>query len=171
MWRDIYNSLVKHYPKQDAKYILPLATKTEEVIQVPIGREMGKWANYLQELYFTEAKEIGKLVMKWNEEKSGLEVYELPPPESFMPLRIRDSTPLRDYQYANLKNAQYFPLTDTLVFRFPGSIASFHYEVRNRQELLLWPSWEEVVYHEKFVMPESMKKTRRGYTVMLKTSG
>jgi len=47
-----------------------------------LGRECGKWSNYMQELYFTEAVEIGKLTKDWNTEKTGIEVDELPSKEA-----------------------------------------------------------------------------------------
>lgn len=144
------------YPIEDARYLLPLATRTEEILQIPLGRELGKWSNYLQQLYFTEAVEVGKILKKWNTEKSGVEVNELPSRENFMPLRNVDKIPERKY-LERFTGAYYFSLSDTFLMHARGSISSFHQEVRDRQERILWPSWEETVLNSIFVMPSSLR--------------
>lgn len=155
---DTYKQLTDAgYPLEDSRYVLPLAAKTEEIIQIPLGRELGKWSNYLKSLYFTEAVEVGKILADWNYEKTGIKVKELPARENFMPLKSRDKIPERRYFEEMLEGVHYFPLSDSVLMNVSGSIASFHQEVRGRQERFLWPSWEEVVNSSIFVRPSSLK--------------
>jgi thymidylate synthase ThyX len=141
---------------EDARYILPLATKTEEIMQLSSGRELGKWSNYLSSLYFTEAREIGKILKDWNSEKSGLEIAELPSKENYMPLFKKDKLQQRKL-LEKLEGCMYSPYFETLIMSFEGSVASFHQEVRDRQERILWPSWEEVVMSDKFILPSALR--------------
>jgi thymidylate synthase ThyX len=153
----LYEELAKAgYELEDARYILPLATKTEEIMQIPLGRELGKWSNYLSSLYFTEAGEVGKILKDLNSEKSGLKVDELPSRENYMPLFVRDKIPQRKW-LESVEGYEYTPHFDTLLMGVKGSIASFHQQVRDRQERILWPSWEEVVMNDKYVLPSPLK--------------
>ncbi len=167
---EMYKELARAgYELEDARYILPLATKTEEIIQVPLGRELGKWSNYLSSLYFTEAGEVGKTLKKLNLEKSGLDISELPSKENYMPLFMRDKIPQRKW-LESAKGCSYTPYFDTLVMSIKGSIASFHQQVRDRQERILWPSWEEVVMSDKYVLPSPLKPRSRFIGDIYKTA-
>lgn len=57
--------------KEDARYVLTLANKTEEIMHIQLGRDLAKWANYLRSQPFEEARRIGKILGKWNEEENG----------------------------------------------------------------------------------------------------
>jgi len=153
---ELYEQLIKAGCElEDARYVLPLATQTEEIIQLSYGRYLGMWANYLCSLYFKEAKEVGEILRDWNLKKSKIEVDEVPPKESYMPLLAKDELPLRK-QLKSIGDS-YNPSFDTLLMNVEGSIASFHEEARNRQERILWPSWEEVVKTKKYFFPRSIK--------------
>jgi thymidylate synthase ThyX len=58
----------------------------------------------------------------------------------------------------------------TFFMSVKGSIASFHQEVRNRQERILWPSWEEVVKDDKYVLPLPLKPRSQLVSEVYKTA-
>ncbi len=159
-YQELVNSKL---PEEDARYVLPLSTKSEEIMQIPLGRELGKWSNYLMRLPFKETREVGKALYFWNYEMTGIRVEEIPSDENFMPLKSEEKSFSRKIMETKLKSgdAYYDTLTETLVMRIKGSIASFHQEVRDRQELLRWPSWEEVVFNDKCIIPRRLKKRAR----------
>jgi len=165
--------------KEDARYVLPLSTKTEEIIQVQLGRDLAKWANYLAKEPFSEVKAIGEHLVKWNEKENGFSLPSVELPNSRMPLYKRDEdaqrTILRDFLKDKPNEIYYDPRVQALVWHTRRSIASFHQDVRNRQVYFWWPSWEAAiggtdVYIPPWTPKEETKRIRDCHEHSIETS-
>ncbi|OYT45722.1 hypothetical protein B6U84_01785 [Candidatus Bathyarchaeota archaeon ex4484_40] len=143
--------------KEDARYVLPLSTMTEEIIHIQIGRDLAKWANYLKNEPFEEARAVGEALSRWNEEENGFSMPTAEMPASKMPLLSEDEDPqrilLKEFLADKPGRIHYDPYTQALVWNSRRSIASFHQDVRNRQVYFWWPSWESVIEEEEFYTP------------------
>lgn len=160
---ETYESKLEKYEEKEKKemmqylrYVLLLSTSTEEIIQIPSGRELGKWANYFEKIsYSKEAREVGKVLKEWNNETTGIEIEELPYHENFMPLKDSEKCLSRKTLENKLKvgDIHYDSSYETVTMRISGSNTSFHQEIRDRQEDIRWPSWESVVLNDNFMFP------------------
>ncbi len=153
-------------PKEDSRTVLPLSTSTELILQIPVGRELEKWANYLlyNVSYLPEAAEIGKLVKNWNKEYSGFEVPEDEVVYSKFSLRKEESM-LNNYLSSvkgEIPDFYFDRKTMTVLANWKNGVPIFsaHQDVRNRQVYHLWSSWEEVVKSTKFYIPNTIRKTK-----------
>ncbi len=153
---EAYISLrVSKVPKEDARYLLPLATRTEVIMQVPVGRELSKWAQYMAEQPFDEAQAVGRLVSEWNRREHGFEMPGVGRLSQRFPLRVSEESPRRAELERLLggRIAYYDPITETLIMRRRASISSMHQDVRNRRVIFYWPSWERVVDEGEYLIP------------------
>ena len=169
----------KKVPREDARYVLPLTTRTEEIDQIPLGRDLAKWASYMKSQPFDEAKGVGEILSKWNEEENGFTLPTEEVPEVGMPLKAEDEDEQRRVLRAFLSDkpgdVYYDPYTQSLVWLSKRSIASFHQDVRNRQVYFWWPSWESVINDTDFYLPhsfpqESEKEARSHFLDLLEAS-
>lgn len=176
----LYQRLLKeNVPREDARYVLTLATKTEEVVQIQLGRDLAKWASYLKNQPFEEVKSVGEVLSKWNEEENGFALPTEEIPEVGIPLKTKHEDKQRRVLQAFLSvkpgGVHYDPYTQSLVWFSKRSIASFHQDVRNRQVYFWWPSWESVINDADFYLPYSFsrefeKEVRSHLLDMLETS-
>lgn len=181
---EIYSTLrKKKIPKEDARYFLPLSTKTEEIIQLPLGRDVEKWANYLiAHRSIQEVREIGRVIKKYNRRISS---YDSPieeyPRELVIPVYEKDlDEEIRkeiekinlelygrkgiDHKPSTKKSAKYYRLPQTLILHSERSISSFHQDIRNRQIYFYPTPWEMVLYHDfhiPYTISSLMKKDGR----------
>jgi hypothetical protein len=157
---EVYHKLLDgQIPQEDSRYALLLTTQTEEILQIPVGRELAKWARYMAAQPFGEAKSIGRHVARWNRRLSGLELPKEPPrEEEFMPLLAQDVHVQRE-RLARSAGISYDPTTQTLTMCADGSIASWHQQVRDRQERLLWPAWQTVISSPAGIVPPSLTRS------------
>jgi thymidylate synthase ThyX len=156
----LYSYLIENgIPKEDARYVLPLSTKTELIMQIPVGREMAKLINHLERQEFLELKTIANTMDKWNE-KNGFIFPFKEIPNSNIPLKIDEENIRRKELEKILGNkvAIYNKDFEALVAFRKASIASMHQDVRNRQVYFYWPSWERVVNSFDFYIPRSLEK-------------
>jgi len=152
--------------KEDARYVLPLSTRTEEIIHVQVGRDLAKWANYLKKEPFSEVSAVGEALIKWNEEENAFSLPSIELPASRMPLRKKDEDKQRGLLKMFLANKSgkiyYNRNLQALVWSSRRTIASFHQDVRNRQVYFWWPSWEAVISDQKAYLPLSIPKEKTG---------
>ena len=85
---ELYKLMIANkVPKEDARYIMPLSTKTEKIIQIPEGRMIRKLVNYLYSSEFEEVSQaLDKLKLMYASSKTiskydvimlrGLRAYE-----------------------------------------------------------------------------------------------
>jgi len=165
--------------KEDARCILPLSTVTEEIVHIQLGRDLAKWANYLRNEPFEEARAVGEALSKWNEEENGFSMPSTEMPASRMPLLSEDEDPqrglLKEFLAEKPRGIYYNPYTQALVWNSRRSIASFHQDVRNRQVYFWWPSWESVIREKDFYTPPHIPTSLRDsvqehYNRLLKVS-
>ncbi|MEM2876432.1 MAG: FAD-dependent thymidylate synthase [Candidatus Bathyarchaeia archaeon] len=151
--------------KEDARYVLPLMTRTEEIMHVQLGRDLAKWANYLKNEPFEEAKVVGETLLKWNESESGFTLPKEEVPPARMPLLSKDEDSHRRLLEVFLADKQskvhYDPYTQSLVWNSIRSISSFHQDVRNRQVYFWWPSWESTISDSDFYVPPRLPEGLR----------
>jgi len=160
---ELYRKLIEEkIPKEDARYILPLTTKTEEIIHIQMGRDLAKYANYLKDEPFEEAKTIGKLLLKWNEEENGFTLPTIEKPTTRIPQTVKEEDRQKEILKRFLADKQnkiyYDPYTQSLIWNTKRSIASLHQDVRNRQVYFWWPSWESIINNNKFYIPKTIPK-------------
>ena len=148
-------------PKEDARYVLPLTAKTEEIIQIQLGRDLAKWASYLKKRPFKEAKAAGETILSWNEAENGFFSPQEEIPDSKIPLFKKDESLERKSKEKFLKKIHYNPLTQSLIWFSNRSISSFHQDVRNRQVYFWWPSWESALEDEEFYFPLTLPEEKR----------
>ncbi|MCD6482834.1 MAG: FAD-dependent thymidylate synthase [Candidatus Aenigmarchaeota archaeon] len=156
---ELYSDLIEDgIPKEDARYFLPLSTKTEEILQIPFGREINKWSNYLLKQPFKEAREIGRVVKEFNEERTGFRTPIEEYPKLVMPIESekedRKINELEKLLYN--KKVLYDKTTETLLMYSRRSIASFHQDIRNRQVYFYPVSWERVL-NDALYIPHTVK--------------
>ena len=156
---ELYEKLREKIPKEDARYALPLTAKTEEIIQIPLGRDLAKWASYLKREPFREAKSMGQVISSWNEAENGFFSPQEEIPDSKIPLFAKDESLERKSIEKSLKEKiHYDPCTQSLIWFSNRSISSFHQDVRNRQVYFWWPSWESTLQTQEFYFPPTLKK-------------
>ncbi|OYT42233.1 MAG: hypothetical protein B6U78_01745 [Candidatus Aenigmarchaeota archaeon ex4484_224] len=171
---DLYKRMVASgIPKEDARYILPLATKTEEILQPPPGRMTRKWIYYMLYSDYQEAREIGKILKDWYDKEyvdgASEEVRIADIPKSKLPLfkkgktlsrrdlekRLNSFDKIREELYAHFD-----VISKTLTWNATTSISSFHQDIRNRQVYFDVESLEEVIIRKEIVIPTSIKISR-----------
>jgi thymidylate synthase ThyX len=155
----LYKKMVENdVPKQDARYVMPLATKTEEIIQIPEGRMLEKFANYLYYNPLREINETGRMLKDFVKSLG----YSYPIEEAPNGMMLKKNKNIEREmleknlrKYGKMQLAFFYPFS--VAWKAKGSIASYHQDVRNRQVVHYWPSWEEVIYSNSFVYPETAK--------------
>lgn len=151
-----YSGDERKYMMQFIRYSLPMSTRTEEMIEISGGRELGKFAKYLSSIPFTETQEIGDLLGKWSLEETGFRNYESVSKDNHMALTNKEKTPSRKLLEKNIEGVHFVPSYETLVLKMQPSITSAHQQVRDRQELIRWDSLENVVNEPNVVFPEEL---------------
>lgn len=151
--------------KEDARHVLTLSSKTEEIMHIQIGRDLAKWANHLWSQPFEEAKSVGEILSKWNEKENGFSLPMKEMPVAKMPLLYKDEDNQRSLLQKFLadkpRRIHYDPYMQSLVWNSKRSIASFHQDIRNRQVYFWWPSWESAIGDDDFHTPPGLSKELR----------
>ena len=129
---ELYKLMIANkVPKEDARYIMPLSTKTEKIIQIPEGRMIRKLVNYLYSSEFEEVSQAGEILRSCTQYNSP--ITELP---SGMPLKEERNREKEEIE--KLLNL-YGPIRIGFIppfmvgWKSTGSISSYHQDVRNRQ--------------------------------------
>ncbi|MEM3506256.1 MAG: FAD-dependent thymidylate synthase [Candidatus Bathyarchaeia archaeon] len=166
----LYSYLIENgVPREDARYILPLSTKTELIIQIPVGREIAKLANHLERQEFLELKTIANAIDVWNKENGFIFPFK-EAPNSNIPIKMNEEN-IRRIELRKIlhdKVAIYNKDFETLIAFRRASIASMHQDVRNRQVYFYWPSWERIITSFDFHIPKSLEKFKEEILTHLK---
>ncbi len=156
----VYEELIeKGIEKQDARYVLSLATPTDMILQIPPGREVDKLANHLiyNLDYLTLAKEIGEKIKQHNKT-----FYDSPEPE--IPLS-------KISLFGNFQNYNNFVSVDenfNVKYGANLSIVANHQNIRHRQmKIVDIEPWESIIQNKDYYMPSSIEKNEKAKEIFL----
>ena len=156
----VYEELIAQgIDKQDARYVLSLATPTDMILQIPPGREVDKLANHLiyNLSYLGLAKEMGEKIKQNNHA-----FYDSPEPE--IPLS-------RISLLGNFQSYENFVKSDdnfNVKYGADFSIVANHQNVRHRQmKIISVEPWESVIKNEDYYVPQSIEKNEKAKEIFL----
>ena len=170
---DIYHRLLKRgIPKQDARYALAFSTKTMVMWHAPLGREVGKIANFLKDDPVKEVREIGKTLKNFNDNLFGINFVERPSGGELPIHRNEEEINFENFNpKKKVQNVSYDPTLQTVKALVKESITSTHQHIRNRKTHFIHASLERSLYQLDFVYPptcrgETQETLKEHYTEM-----
>ena len=157
---EVYHELLKRgVPKQDARYALNLSTKTMVMWQAPLGREVGKIANFLRNDAVREVREIGEAIKKFNDGLFGIDFVEKPSGGEMPIYKREEDIDLKNFDpNKKVQNVSYDLKLQTMKALVKESITSTHQHIRNRKTHFIHASVERSLYQLGFVYPPTCRK-------------